>query len=113
MIRQERLNAYRIMWLFVFFDLPVETKKQRKAAGDFRKSLLKDGFTMMQFSVYTRHCASDESANVHTQRVKKLIPSHGQVNILRVTDKQYASIISFWAGQKEKMADAPLQLEMF
>jgi len=113
MIRQERLNAYRIMWLFVFFDLPVETKKQRKAASDFRKSLLKDGFTMMQYSVYTRHCASDESANVHSQRIKKLIPEHGQVNILRVTDKQYGSIISFWAGKKEKIGDTPLQLEMF
>ena len=62
MNRQERLNAYRIMWLFVLFDLPVETKKERKAAADFRKALLKDGFSMLQFSVYNRHCASDESA---------------------------------------------------
>jgi CRISPR-associated protein Cas2 len=113
MIRQERLNAYRIMWLFVFFDLPVETKKQRKAASDFRKKLLKDGFTMMQYSVYTRHCASDESATVHTQRVKKQVPENGNVNILRVTDKQYGDIISFWAGQKQQMPNTPLQLEMF
>lgn len=53
-----RLNAYHIMWLFVFFDLPVSTKKEMKAAALFRKNLEKDGFSMMQFSVYIRHCAS-------------------------------------------------------
>ncbi len=52
-----RLNAYHIMWLFVFFDLPVTTKIERKTAARFRKDLMKDGFTMMQFSVYIRHCA--------------------------------------------------------
>ena len=56
-----RLNAYHIMWLFVFFDLPVSTKKEMKAAALFRKNLEKDGFSMMQFSVYIRHCASRES----------------------------------------------------
>lgn len=52
------LNAYRIMWIFVFFDLPTTTRKDRKNASLFRKNILKDGFTMMQFSVYNRHCAS-------------------------------------------------------
>ncbi|HMP94640.1 MAG TPA: CRISPR-associated endonuclease Cas2, partial [Phnomibacter sp.] len=65
MLSQTRLNAYRIIWLFVFFDLPVETKKQRKAATDFRKTLIKAGFTMLHFSVSPRHCASDESADAH------------------------------------------------
>lgn len=48
------LNGYRIMWLFVFFDLPTETKKDRKNASGFRNQLLKDGFSMMQYSVYIR-----------------------------------------------------------
>lgn len=64
-----RLNAYHIMWLFVFFDLPVSTKKEMKAAALFRKNLEKDGFSMMQFSVYIRHCASRERA---LKRVKSL-----------------------------------------
>ena len=68
------LNAYRIMWLFVFFDLPTETKKDRKNAAKFRINLLKDGFTMMQFSVYDRHCASSESADVHEKRINNLLP---------------------------------------
>lgn len=113
MISQDRLNAYRIMWLFVFFDLPVETKKERKAATDFRKNLLKDGFAMLQFSVYTRHCASDESAQVHLKRVKKWIPDKGQVSILKVTDKQYSDIINFWGIKEKPLTPGPTQLEMF
>ncbi|WP_290387130.1 CRISPR-associated endonuclease Cas2, partial [uncultured Muribaculum sp.] len=49
-----RLNQYKIMWVIVFFDLPVETKKQRKDYSDFRKRLLSDGFTMFQLSIYVR-----------------------------------------------------------
>ena len=45
------LNAYQIMWLYVFFDLPTNTKAQRHEAARFRKGLLQDGFTMMQYSV--------------------------------------------------------------
>ena len=39
-MKQDRLNAYRIMWVLVFFDLPTETKKERKAASDFRKKIM-------------------------------------------------------------------------
>lgn len=87
-----RLNAYHIMWLFVFFDLPVTTKREQKAASDFRKNLLKDGFIMMQFSVYVRHCASYESLMVHKKRVKKIMPTSGKISMLAVTDKQYSDI---------------------
>ena len=110
---QERLNAYRIMWLFVFFDLPTNTPKEQKAASKFRKELKRDGFAMMQYSVYTRHCASSESAQVHINRVKKLIPKAGQVTILKITDKQYGDIINFWSASQEQLAASPQQLEMF
>ena len=69
---QEALNGYAIMWLYVMFDLPVETKSQRRVAARFRKDLLKDGFTMHQFSVYVRHCASNEAATVHIKRIKNM-----------------------------------------
>jgi CRISPR-associated protein Cas2 len=110
---QERLNAYRTMWLFVFFDLPVETKGQRRAATDFRKFLLKDGFSMMQYSVYVRHCASAESADMHTGRVQKAVPSQGQVSILRVTDRQFGNIANFWGAAAKPLPPAPPQLELF
>ncbi|MFZ5939933.1 MAG: CRISPR-associated endonuclease Cas2, partial [Bacteroidota bacterium] len=82
-----RLNAYHIMWLFVFFDLPVMSKKEKKDAARFRKDLEKDGFTMMQFSVYIRHCASGESADVHQRRIKSFMPGKGHVSVLSITDK--------------------------
>ena len=110
---QVRLNAYHIMWLFVFFDLPVTLKKERKAAARFRKDLLKDGFSMMQYSVYNRHCASKESAVVHIRRVKRMIPEKGQVSILQVTDKQYGDIINFWGKKSMPMPEGPRQLELF
>lgn len=110
---EERLNAYRIMWLFVFFDLPVTTKKTQKEAALFRKNLMKDGFTMLQYSVYIRHCASYESLQVHVKRVKSIIPDLGMVSILSVTDKQYGNIINFWGKEKKKIQSIPLQLEIF
>ncbi len=112
-MEQTRLNAYHIMWLFVFFDLPVTLKKDRKAASRFRKDLLKDGYGMMQFSVYIRHCASKESANVHVKRVKSFIPEKGQISILQVTDKQYGNIINFWGKKSDPLPEGPKQLELF
>lgn len=107
------LNAYRIMWLFVFFDLPTETKTDRRNAQQFRKNLMKDGFTMMQFSVYVRHCASSESADVHEKRVNKLLPPLGKVSLLRITDKQYGNISNFWGAIEAPRAPQPKQLELF
>jgi len=108
-----RLNAYRIMWLFVFFDLPTITKKERKAYSRFRKNLLMDGFTMMQYSVYVRHCASKESVEVHIDRVKSFIPDKGQISVLQITDKQYGRIINYW-GNKPLLKDhSGTQLEIF
>ena len=112
-MEQIRLNAYHIMWLFVFFDLPVTLKKDRKAASRFRKDLLKDGFGMMQFSVYNRHCASKESATVHVKRIKSFIPEKGQVSILQVTDKQYGDIMNFWGKKSDPLPEGPKQLELF
>ncbi len=66
----DRFSEYRIMWVLVLFDLPTETKKDKKAYAEFRKNLQKDGFTMFQFSIYVRHCASCENAEVHIKRVK-------------------------------------------
>lgn len=110
---QIRLNAYRIMWVFVFFDLPVVTKKQRRKATQFRKGLEKDGFTMLQYSVYIRHCASSESANVHIRRVKRTTPEEGQVSIMMITDKQYGKIINIWGKKLEPLPPGPKQLELF
>jgi len=109
----ERFSEYRIMWILVFFDLPTETKKEKKAYTDFRKKLITDGFTMFQFSIYLRHCASRENADVHIKRVKKSLPSLGEVGILCITDKQFGDIELF-QGKKETLLLTPVQqLELF
>ena len=109
----DRLNAYRIMWVLVFFDLPVETKKQRKIATKFRKDLLQDGFNMFQFSIYVRHCPSRENAEMHIRRLKNGLPEKGHVGILIVTDRQFADMEIFFAGKKTPKPDTPQQLELF
>lgn len=109
----ERFSEYRIMWILVFFDLPTDTKKDKKAYADFRKSLQKDGFTMFQFSIYVRHCASRENAEVHIKRVKSFLPNFGKIGIMCITDKQFSDIELFY-GRKHTSNKSPgQQLELF
>lgn len=112
-LRRTHLSEYRIMWILVFFDLPTETKVERKAHSDFRKKLLKDGFTRMQFSIYKRHCASIENAEVHCKRVEGFIPTKGQVSIMMITDKQFGMIKTFYGKKSAMKKSDPQQLEMF
>ena len=82
-------------------------------ATDTLKMLIKDGFTMFQFSIYVRHCASIENAEVHMKRVQVSLPQHGMVGMLCITDKQFANIRLFF-GEKPKTPNAPgQQLELF
>ena len=109
----QRLSEYRVMWVMVFFDLPTTTKKEKKAYMLFKKSLQKDGFTMFQFSIYVRNCASMENANVHIKRVKGFLPEAGNVCIMCITDKQFGDIELF-IGKRPAPINAPgLQLELF
>lgn len=101
------------MWLFVFFDLPTTTKKERKDYSAFRKRLQKNGFGMMQYSVYIRHCPSRENADVHIKRIQKILPPKGQITITSITDKQYGSMINFWGKIPEPLPSPPQQLELF
>ena len=101
------------MWVLVFFDLPTDTPKLRKDYAQFRKNLLKDGFEMFQFSIYVRNCASMENAEVHIKRVKNILPEHGQVGILCITDKQFANIEIFYGKAISKPKSVALQLELF
>lgn len=101
------------MWIVVLFDLPTDTAKARKEYTQFRKQLLQDGFTMMQYSVYIRHCASDENAKVHAKRVKSSLPPDGEVRIIKITDKQFGNIEVFYGKKRVPTEQAPLQLQFF
>ena len=109
----ERFSEYRVMWLLVLFDLPTETKKDIKEYTKFRKRLIQDGFTMFQFSIYVRHCANIENAEVHRKRVKSILPEFGKVGIMCITDKQFGNIELFF-GTKPQIPNSPgQQLELF
>jgi len=109
----DRFSEYRVMWVLVFFDLPTDTKKERKAAATFRKHLIEDGFTMFQFSIYMRHCSSAENADTHIYRVKSFLPEKGQVGILSITDKQFGKMELFTAQKPKETPDVCVQLELF
>ena len=101
------------MWVLVLFDLPTETKKDRKIYLEFRKKLLKDGFTMFQFSIYVRHCASKENADVHIRRVKSFLPDFGKIGIMCITDKQFGEIELFYGKKPAEVNSPGQQLELF
>lgn len=109
----DRFSEYKVMWIMVFFDLPVETKQQMKAATEFRKKLIMDGFTMYQFSIYVRHCASRENAEVHIQRVKRMLPKYGKISILSITDKQFGEMEQYTNMKPEHPKAYGQQLELF
>jgi len=101
------------MWVFVLFDLPTQTVEERKIYIRFRKEIIKDGFTMFQFSIYLRHCSSRENAAVHIKRVKSLLPEKGHIGIMCVTDKQFG-MMEIYYGKKLKEIETPMQqLELF
>ena len=97
----------------VFFDLPVQTKKDRRHYTRFREMLLKDGFAMMQYSIYVRHSNSRENAAVHVKRVKTVLPPKGKIVIFTITDRQFADMEFFQEADKIKRPDTPQQLELF
>ena len=109
------LNPYRIMWIFVLFDLPTYTAKQRKAYSIFHKELLKGGFTMMQYSIYKRWCGSRERLEMIQARVVRTLPPEGKISVLQMTDKQFGMIEHYvgYASQKKKAPELGDQLELF
>lgn len=82
----------RFMRVMIFFDLPVTTMKKRKQYVMFRRMLIKDGFSMLQYSVYVRIARNYDDAKQHLWNVNKFLPPEGSVRALLVTDKQYESM---------------------
>jgi len=101
------------MWVVAMFDLPMDSKDSRKQYARFRKALLKDGFAKMQFSVYIRHSASRENAEVHMARVEAAVPPFGEVRVITITDKQFERMRVFWGRSRQPTEPPPAQLELF
>ena len=107
------LSKYRYMWVFAMFDLPTETAQDKRNYTQFRKVLLKDGFTQMQYSVYTRHCPTQENVDVHVRRIETNLPPDGEVRVLVITEKQFEKMRIFWGKRRKAVPDPPSQLEFF
>lgn len=83
----------KFMRLIVFFDLPTTTRRERKAYAKFRKFLLNDGYTMMQYSVYTRICNGEDAVQKHLRRLNEhLPPVNGAIRSLKITEKQFENM---------------------
>ena len=101
------------MWLFAMFDLPVDTTEGRKNYTKFRKTLIANGFFMLQFSIYARYFPSEEASVSYRKRIRAMIPSKGQVRLLLVTDRQFGKMEVFQGKTKKKVENAPEQLMFF
>jgi len=112
-MNSERFNAYRLNWVFCSFDLPTNTKEERKIASEFRLLLLKSGFSMFQYSVYARPSASIEHANAIINKVIESLPQKGNVMLFRITDKQFEKILMIFSKVNSPEKKTWKQLELF
>ena len=97
------------MRILVFFDLPVKTKSERRAATRFRNFLLTDGYHMLQYSVYARVCNGMDAVEKHRTRVKQNLPNNGAIRLLVITEKQYEAIDILLGNLTQ--VDEPFQCE--
>lgn len=95
------------------FDLPTDTKKARRQYARFRKLLLEEGFSMLQFSVYARYFASEEHATGQRRRIRKSLPPDGQVRLVAITDRQFGKMEVFNGKIRQRAEAAPQQLMLF
>ena len=100
------------MWVIVLFDLPTQSKPDRYQYAKFRKNLVADGFVMLQYSVYSRHCASDENAEVHCRKIKAKLPPKGEVRIIKITEKQFERMHVYYGSKRIPTESAPKQLSI-
>ena len=109
-----KTKGLKYMWMMIMFDLPTETSKERKSATKFRNFLLDTGFSMSQYSVYTRFTGTRENSKKYIKMVKDNNPETGDVNILFFTDYQFSEIIHLYKNAKpDKLANKPSQFELF
>lgn len=107
------LSGYRLMWILVMFDLPTDSRRQRKDAGTFRNFLLDEGFERSQFSVYARFVNGKEAFATRVNRIERQLPPSGDVQILNFTDRQYRDIVHFSDQGRKATRENPQQLVMF
>ena len=94
---------HRFMRLLVFFDLPMLTSKNRRDYAAFHKFLLGSGFVMMQKSVYSKLVVNNVTCGLVKQKVKDHLPKEGIVELLEITENQFARI-EYLVGEHQQIA---------
>lgn len=87
------VSPYRIMRLLLFFDLPMNTKDERRIYSKFRKYLINNGFSMIQFSVYVKIFPNRISMTQYIIGLRNNLPKKGSIRVMGVTDKQYEQML--------------------
>lgn len=83
---------FRIMRLIVMFDLPTETSSDRRNYRKFRKFLIENGYSMMQYSIYSKIILNHSVLNFQKENLKRHAPPDGYIDLLLVTEKQFANM---------------------
>ena len=89
------------MRIILIYDLPVKEEIDRKIYARFHKSIISLGFYMLQYSVYTKIIQNDSSYKQQITKIEKIIPTKGNIIILRITEKQYQDM-TYLTGEKNK-----------
>lgn len=110
---RRNLSEFQGVWLFTLFDLPVDDKKARKRYTRFRKLLIKQGFYMVQFSVYARYFVSQEASEACRGKIQAAVPPDGHVRLLMVTDHQFGKMQVFHGKTESPAEKPPEQLLLF
>lgn len=111
--RKAALSGYLGMWVFALFDLPVKKREHKKNYVTFRKLLLSQGFSMLQYSVYARYCGSEEIGDRQLETIRRGLPKEGHVRLLMVTDRQFGKMRVFLGKKETECDNAPRQLLLF
>ena len=99
------------MWLIVAFDLPTHTKEERRRYTTYRKDLLSNGFTMMQYSLYGKCMPTMKSARAMENKLGPLTPEGGEAKFFLITDKQFGETKTFFGPIKQKKEKEPPKYE--
>jgi CRISPR-associated protein Cas2 len=108
-----KLKPEDTVWCVVMFDLPVQTKTQRKEATRFRSLLIDSGYSMIQFSVYGKYSPTLQSNKTIERFIRANLPAKGEVRLFHLTDNQWASATRFVSRKRESQEPAPEQLTLF
>ena len=107
------MSSFRFMRMIVFFDLPTDTAEDRRCYRKFRTALIKNGFVMMQESVYCKLLTTPSVENSVKNMIQKNKPEKGIVQTLTVTEKQFSRMEYIIGENKNDILDSDERLIIF